>query len=62
MSHYPFALASQETLCHACLVPEIHFDEWIAPRYEVLWPELFDPVLVDATVNFLADLAGAGPP
>jgi hypothetical protein len=23
---------------------ETRFDDWIAPRYERLWPELFDPV------------------
>jgi hypothetical protein len=44
-----------------CGVPETHFDEWIAERYETLWPELFDPVFVDSSVNFLVGLAGAGP-
>ena len=39
---------------------EIHFDEWIAQRYETLWPELFDPAVLDPAVDFLADLAGAG--
>jgi SAM-dependent methyltransferase len=42
-------------------VPETHFDEWVARRYEILWPELFDPAVVEPTVDFLADLAGAGP-
>jgi SAM-dependent methyltransferase len=42
-------------------MPETHFDEWIAQRYESLWPELFDPVVLDAAVDFLAGLAGAGP-
>ena len=37
-----------------------HFDEWIAQRYETLWPELFDPAVLDPAVDFLADLAGAG--
>src|SRR5258705_3602642 len=37
------------------------FDEWIAQRYATLWPELFDPAVVDPTVNFLAELAGKGP-
>jgi len=41
-------------------VPETHFDEWIAQRTERLWPELFDPAFVDPSVDFLADLAGAG--
>jgi len=44
-----------------CRVPGINFDEWIAQRYATLWPELFDPAVVDPAVNFLADLAGAGP-
>jgi SAM-dependent methyltransferase len=38
-----------------------HFDEWVAQRYEILWPELFEPAVIDPAVNFLADLAGAGP-
>jgi hypothetical protein len=42
-------------------MPETHFDDWIAERYETLWPELFDRAVVDPTVNFLAQLAGAGP-
>lgn len=41
-------------------MPETHFDG-IAARYETLWPELFDPAVVDATVSFLADMAAAGP-
>jgi SAM-dependent methyltransferase len=39
---------------------ETHFDEWIAGRYETLWPELFEPALVESTVSFLAALAGSG--
>jgi len=35
-------------------MPETHFDEWIAARYEVLWPELFDPNVIDPAVDFLA--------
>jgi SAM-dependent methyltransferase len=37
------------------------FDEWIAANYERLWPELFDPAVLDPAVDFLAELAGAGP-
>jgi SAM-dependent methyltransferase len=44
-----------------CRVPETHFDEWIAQRYETLWPELFDAAVVDPAVSFLAGLAGTGP-
>ena len=40
---------------------ETGFDEWIAERYERLWPELFDPAVLDPAVDMLADLAAAGP-
>jgi SAM-dependent methyltransferase len=39
-------------------VPKIYFDERIAEGYETLWPELFEPAVVDPAVSFLADLAG----
>jgi hypothetical protein len=42
-------------------VAETHFDDWIARRMRVLWPELFEPPLLDAAVAFLADLARQGP-
>ena len=42
-------------------MPETHFDEWIAARYETLWPELFDPAVVEPAVGFLAELAATGP-
>jgi hypothetical protein len=42
-------------------MPETHFGEWIAERYEILWPELFGPAVIDPTVDFLAQLAAAGP-
>jgi SAM-dependent methyltransferase len=42
-------------------VAETHFDDWIAQRYETLWPELFDPAVVDPAVDFLARLAGSEP-
>jgi SAM-dependent methyltransferase len=41
-------------------VPEDYFDERIATRYEALWPNLFDPAVVEPAVSFLADLAGKG--
>ena len=41
-------------------MPETHFNEWIATRYAALWPELFDPAVVDPTVDFLAGLAAGG--
>lgn len=37
---------------------DTHFDDWIAQRYEQLWPELFDPAVLDPAVDFLAGLAG----
>jgi SAM-dependent methyltransferase len=43
------------------VMAETHFDEWIAQRYERLWPELFEPAVIDATVSFLAGLAESGP-
>jgi SAM-dependent methyltransferase len=42
-------------------MPETHFDAWIAARYETLWPELFDPAVVDPAVDFVAGLAASGP-
>ena len=41
-------------------MPENYFDEHIASGYETLWPESFEPGVVDPAVNFLADLAGPG--
>jgi SAM-dependent methyltransferase len=41
-------------------VPEIHFDERIAARYDESSADMFAPEVVDATVDFLADLAGDG--
>jgi hypothetical protein len=56
---HPFV--STQVVGHACHMAETNFDEWIAQRYERLWPELFDPEVVGPTVDFLATLAGAGP-
>jgi hypothetical protein len=39
---------------------ESRFDDWIAERYETLWPELFEPSVLEPTVEFLATLAGTG--
>jgi SAM-dependent methyltransferase len=41
-------------------LPENYFDDWVAQHYEVLWPHLFDPEVVEPAVSFLADLAGDG--
>lgn len=42
-------------------MPDVLFDEWIALRYERLWPELFEARVLEPTVDFLAGLAGGGP-
>ena len=41
-------------------VPQDHFGDDVAPRYDASEAERFDPVLVRATVDFLAGLAGGG--
>ena len=42
-------------------VAETHFDEWTARNYSRLWPEVFHPDVLDQAVEFLAELAAAGP-
>jgi SAM-dependent methyltransferase len=42
-------------------VAETHFYDWVAERYEQLWPELFDPSAVNLAVDFLADVSGSRP-
>lgn len=44
-----------------CRMAESRFDEWIAERYDILWPELFEPAVLDSTVDFLAELSDGGP-
>jgi SAM-dependent methyltransferase len=44
----------------SAVVAETHFDEWVARRFARLWPEVFGADLLDAAVEFLADLAGSG--
>jgi SAM-dependent methyltransferase len=39
---------------------DANFSTWIAERYEQLWPELFDPEVLDPAVDFLVEIAGAG--
>jgi SAM-dependent methyltransferase len=41
-------------------MPESRFNEWIAERYEALWPELFEPSVLEPAVEFLATLVGTG--
>lgn len=42
------------------IMADTRFDDWVAEHYEILWPELFDPEVLDPAVGFLADLAGSG--
>ena len=39
---------------------ENYFTDWVAQRYQQLWPHLFEPEVVDPAVTFLAELAGDG--
>jgi SAM-dependent methyltransferase len=41
-------------------VPEDHFGERVAARYDEFSAEMFDPAVVEPTVDFLAELAGDG--
>ena len=36
------------------------FGEWVSQRYQSLWPELFDPSVVEPAVDFLTELVGDG--
>jgi SAM-dependent methyltransferase len=41
-------------------MPENYFGEQVAARYDQTSADMFDPAVVDPTVDFLADLAGSG--
>jgi SAM-dependent methyltransferase len=41
-------------------VPEDHFGERVAERYDESSADMFDPAVVDPAVDFLAELAGEG--
>ena len=41
-------------------MPEDHFGERVAERYDESSADMFDPAVVDPVVDFLADLAGSG--
>ena len=41
-------------------MPENHFGERVAERYDESSADMFDPAVVDPAVDFLADLAGDG--
>ena len=44
-----------------CRMADSRFDEWIAEHYDALWPELFEPAVLNPTVDFLAELSDGGP-
>src|SRR5215471_1528003 len=50
-------------LCAVTLgaVPENHFGEAVAARYDSSAADMFEPAVVDPVVDFLAALAGDGP-
>jgi SAM-dependent methyltransferase len=41
-------------------MPENHFGEEVAQRYDMSSADMFDPAVVDPAVDFLAELAGGG--
>jgi SAM-dependent methyltransferase len=41
-------------------MPENHFGQKVAERYDESSADMFDPAVVDPVVDFLADLAGSG--
>ena len=42
-------------------MPDNHFDESVAARYDASSAQLFEPAILDPTVDFLAELADGGP-
>ena len=45
---------------HSRPVPKVYFDERIAARYDADYADMFEPAVVSATVDFLAELTGSG--
>jgi hypothetical protein len=41
-------------------MPENHFGEEVAARYDESAADVFDPVVLDPAIDFLAELAGDG--
>ena len=41
-------------------MPEDHFGERVARRYDESEADMFEPAVVDPMIDFLADLAGGG--
>ncbi len=41
-------------------MPKIYFDDPVAETYDADSADMFDPVILEPTVDFLADLAGSG--
>ena len=53
-------MATYRGVWHSAPVPKNYFDEEIAGGYDAGSAELFEPAVVDQTVNFLADMVGDG--
>ena len=47
-------------ICDNAPMPEDHFGEPVAERYDESAADMFDPAIVDPAVDFLAALAGRG--
>ena len=47
-------------VCQNDRMPENHFGERVAERYDETTADMFDPAVVDPVVDFLAELAGDG--
>jgi predicted TPR repeat methyltransferase len=47
-------------VCENAVMPQDHFGEHVAERYDETTADMFDPEVVDPVVDFLAALAGDG--
>jgi hypothetical protein len=54
------SVAARRLACNGAPVPMIHFDERIAAGYDATSTDMFDPAVLDPTVDFLAELAAGG--
>lgn len=60
MGHLDISLATAPGRCHRRGVPEDHFGEDVAARYDEDAAAALDPDVLDRTVDVLAELAGSG--
>jgi SAM-dependent methyltransferase len=54
------SVAARRLACNGAPVPTIYFDERIAAGYDAASTDMFDPAVLDPTVDFLAELAAGG--